>query len=220
MPCLMKLSHALSLVFVLGLSSLAGCAAETDSEADVEVDADEAEVRAGRSVAVTEADAGKTIAVQVGQKIVVRLPSNASTGYSWRVTRVDRTLGQPDIRVSASRSGQVGSGGTTRLTWSTSGPLNMVGEHEVELTYVRPFDLAHPAKKLVFTFDVRAAVAACEVGGCSGQLCIVKGSGGISTCEYRPEYACYKKPGVKCEAQTNGQCGWTLPQAAKTCLGQ
>lgn len=56
----------------------------------------------------------------------------------------------------------------------------------------------------------------CVVGGCSGQLCIEDGSGGISTCEYREEYACYKK--ASCGRQADGQCGWTMTPELKQCL--
>ena len=30
----------------------------------------------------------------------------------------------------------------------------------------------------------------------------------ITTCEYRPEYACYQS--ATCTAQADGQCGWTM----------
>jgi len=57
----------------------------------------------------------------------------------------------------------------------------------------------------------------CEVGGCSGQLCGETGEGLISTCEYRPEYACYQSHS-NCERQSNGRCGWTPNAALSQCL--
>lgn len=61
----------------------------------------------------------------------------------------------------------------------------------------------------------------CAIGGCSSQLCISeeesKNGGGVSTCEFRPEYACYKK-NSRCEAQSNGECGWTNTPELKSCL--
>lgn len=57
----------------------------------------------------------------------------------------------------------------------------------------------------------------CKVAGCSGQLCVEQEDDGISTCEYREEYACYKT--ATCERQTNGQCGWTQTAALRRCLG-
>lgn len=55
----------------------------------------------------------------------------------------------------------------------------------------------------------------CYVGGCSGQVCSDK-AGVITTCESRPEYACYKT--AACERQLDGQCGWTQTSALKECL--
>ena len=55
----------------------------------------------------------------------------------------------------------------------------------------------------------------CFVGGCSGQVC----SGDknvITTCEMKPEYACYKE--AKCEKQADGKCGWTQTSKLKQCV--
>lgn len=57
----------------------------------------------------------------------------------------------------------------------------------------------------------------CVVAGCSGQLCVAKENADIiTTCEYRPEYACYKQ--AKCEPQSSGQCGWTETPTLRACL--
>ena len=56
----------------------------------------------------------------------------------------------------------------------------------------------------------------CVVSGCSGQLCVEEGDPGISTCEWRPEYACYRD--ARCERQPNGQCGWTMTPSLRACL--
>ncbi len=60
----------------------------------------------------------------------------------------------------------------------------------------------------------------CAVSGCSQQLCIsseeAAAGGGISTCEYRPEYACYRE--ASCEPQADGKCGWTQTPALIACL--
>ncbi|MET0343209.1 MAG: hypothetical protein ABW252_19530 [Polyangiales bacterium] len=59
----------------------------------------------------------------------------------------------------------------------------------------------------------------CVVGGCSGQMCVDAASGGgISTCEWREEYACYR--GATCAAQANGRCGWTQTPQLRACLGR
>ncbi len=60
----------------------------------------------------------------------------------------------------------------------------------------------------------------CVVSGCSGQLCIsekeAQNGGGVSTCEFRAEYACYKE--ASCEPQPSGKCGWTETAQLKMCL--
>lgn len=59
---------------------------------------------------------------------------------------------------------------------------------------------------------------ACKSTGCSGQLCLDadKAEEIVTTCEYRAEYACFKK--TKCERQSNGNCGWTQTTAFTACL--
>ncbi len=56
----------------------------------------------------------------------------------------------------------------------------------------------------------------CFVGGCSSQLCGEKEDEMVSTCEWKNEYACYRK--TKCERQSSGQCGWTETPEFKSCL--
>jgi len=60
-----------------------------------------------------------------------------------------------------------------------------------------------------------AAPTQCYVGGCSGQICSDQ-EGAISTCEWRPEYACYHS--ATCEVQTDGTCGWTQTPELQACL--
>ncbi len=59
----------------------------------------------------------------------------------------------------------------------------------------------------------------CKIVGCSGQLCVGMDSPDIiTTCEYRPEYACYKT--ARCEKQTTGLCGWTQTQELEKCINK
>jgi hypothetical protein len=60
------------------------------------------------------------------------------------------------------------------------------------------------------------APPACRIAGCSGELCIEPGAPGVSTCEWRPEYACYQQ--ASCELQENGACDWTLTPELSACL--
>ncbi|GMV13547.1 MAG: hypothetical protein HS104_27650 [Polyangiaceae bacterium] len=55
----------------------------------------------------------------------------------------------------------------------------------------------------------------CFTSGCSGQIC--SDTDVMSTCEWKPEYACYKQYG-KCELQAGGKCGWTKTDELAACL--
>lgn len=57
----------------------------------------------------------------------------------------------------------------------------------------------------------------CEVGGCSGQVCAKGGKRIITTCEYRPEYACYKLTECGCD---KGKCSWLEKQEFVRCLNE
>jgi hypothetical protein len=56
--------------------------------------------------------------------------------------------------------------------------------------------------------------AACITSGCSGQVCADHSV--ITTCDWRPEYACYHS--ATCERQADGACGWTSTPALTTCI--
>ncbi len=61
------------------------------------------------------------------------------------------------------------------------------------------------------------AASDCFVGGCSGQVCSDR-EGVITTCEWRPEYACYQDDDATCERQPSGACGWTPTAELNSCL--
>lgn len=59
----------------------------------------------------------------------------------------------------------------------------------------------------------------CVIGGCSMQFCMdqydVKNT--VSTCEWRPAYACYKNAICERNSQT-GKCGWRIDSTLASCL--
>lgn len=59
-----------------------------------------------------------------------------------------------------------------------------------------------------------ASLKQCMKTGCSGQICADHEV--MSTCEYKAEYACYKK--ATCERQANGDCGFTQTPELTACL--
>lgn len=54
----------------------------------------------------------------------------------------------------------------------------------------------------------------CVISGCSGEICADEER--ISTCIYKPEFACYKQ--ATCELQADNRCGWTQTPELKACL--
>lgn len=112
---------------------------------------------AGPALVVSEDDNGKTIEVQEGREVVVELPANPSTGYTWVVTATDRTLGYPATTKFTPDSDAVGAAGVYALTWKTKGFLSLIGPHRVTLEYRRgpndgPAD--PPNRSFSFVIDV------------------------------------------------------------------
>ena len=73
-----------------------------------------------------------------------------------------------------------------------------------------------PASPRIDAAPAGPPAAACKRTGCSGQICASEEA--ISTCEFRPEYACYKS--AACERQPNGACGFTRTPALDDCLAR
>jgi inhibitor of cysteine peptidase len=110
-----------------------------------------------KGIVLTEADNGHTLTATEGQLVTVKLAANPTTGYNWQVASTDRTFGYPTITFAPSSSA-VGSGGTTKLVWKTTGGISMVGTHTVHLEYQRPWaETVKPIKTFSFTVKVVAA---------------------------------------------------------------
>ena len=58
--------------------------------------------------------------------------------------------------------------------------------------------------------------AACVTTGCSGTVCAEADDGRMTTCEFMPEYACYRD--ATCARQPDGACGWTQTKMLTACL--
>ena len=88
------------------------------------------------SVEITEADDGKTVQATVGDEIVLRLESNASTGYSWKVTKEPDPAGLSDAghEYEQPDGGVVGAAGQELFMFDAEA----VGSAEIALDYVGP----------------------------------------------------------------------------------
>lgn len=105
---------------------------------------------------VTEADAGKTVRLHVGDTLTVRLESNVTTGYGWRTK--ERKGGslvpvgkQPDYVPDPAPSGIVGSGGHDLFHFAVRKP----GKETLGFVYVRPFKPGEVAKRARFEVVVQ-----------------------------------------------------------------
>ncbi|MDD5318146.1 MAG: eight-cysteine-cluster domain-containing protein [Candidatus ainarchaeum sp.] len=58
-----------------------------------------------------------------------------------------------------------------------------------------------------------ASDSQCVVSGCSGQVCANRSV--VTTCEYRPEYACYGLTSCGC---VGGRCAWRETPEFAACL--
>lgn len=178
---------ALSIAAVAALG-LAACAADTQSDEATSGDegSDEQDVKAA---VIGEESNGKTVEVQLGRSFTIALTdSAASSGYRWRVSAVDRSLGQPkESYTPPPANGPIGGSGTRKFTWKTNSPLPLAGKHKISFELQRPWsETAPPAKKFSVTIDIKdpgAAVAKC--GGLAGFQCK-----GATYCEFEKAQHC------------------------------
>jgi hypothetical protein len=104
------------------------------------------------------------------------------------ISEASRAMTEPDgILVAGSHSPVTGPGGRSRQLKATQFYLRARGQ---------------------------VSSKPCMKTGCSSQVCSDESV--ITTCEWRPEYACYQK--AKCERQANGKCGFTRTPELIACL--
>ena len=105
-----------------------------------------------RPHALTEADAGSSSELRVGDKLEVTLPGSPTTGFQWEIGSVDtsilRPTGEPEFKSS---SDALGSGGQFAFRFKAVAP----GQTTLKLIYHRPFEKDTPPAQ---TFEVTATV--------------------------------------------------------------
>ena len=107
-------------------------------------------------VTVSLTDSGGEAALLPGQPLVVRLPSNPSTGYSWSYKVVgDDVLHLDSVSgVTTAKDGMVGAPGETAWTFRAQGK----GIAELSYAYARSWEKnAAPAKTFRLTVVVQTA---------------------------------------------------------------
>lgn len=90
------------------------------------------------STAIDPDDNGKTVAVPVGQQLMLSLPSNPSTGYQWSLaaTLPPQLVTAAETFESSGTPGLVGAGGTQVFTYS----VVRAGSGVLTLVYARPWE--------------------------------------------------------------------------------
>ena len=98
-------------------------------------------------IRLAASDSGKTVIMHVGQKAIVTLDSNPSTGYSWRLTQLDPTIVENTSQKYIAPSGQaIGAGGTEQWEFTA----RSVGATKLRLEYVGPGDSSGAAPTTIF----------------------------------------------------------------------
>jgi inhibitor of cysteine peptidase len=101
---------------------------------------------------VSEADAGSTVELRVGDTLEVVLDGNPTTGFSWETAAVDasvlKQLGEPGFQPDTSL---IGSGGKFTFRFEAVGS----GQALLRLIYHRPWEKDVPPEK---TFEVTVIV--------------------------------------------------------------
>ena len=93
---------------------------------------------------ITDANNGQHFTVQSGDVIALTLVSNPTTGYSWQVMEIDKTIllqkGDPEYKQSPGAEGLVGAGGAETFHFEAIG----TGEATLTLGYARPWESVPP----------------------------------------------------------------------------
>ena len=110
---------------------------------------------APNEVQLTQADNGKAVAVAMGGTLIVALPSNPSTGYSWAVVAAEPTnlelQGEPTFVPPGSTTPVVGAAGTEVFTFKAI----KTGTAKLSMAYARSFETGVEPEE---TFEVTVKV--------------------------------------------------------------
>lgn len=106
-------------------------------------------------LAVVESDNGKTLTIALNTNVSISLAGNATTGYSWSVTKIDgaalEQAGDIQYVPDRSRPGMVGVGGASVAKFRAA----KAGQSTITLGYARPWETGIPPTK---TFTVTLIV--------------------------------------------------------------
>ncbi|MBF6336232.1 protease inhibitor I42 family protein [Nocardia abscessus] len=106
-------------------------------------------------VRVGAADNGQQRRLHVGQRLIVALAANPSTGYSWSIAKVDAAVvkldGEADFEPDPAVPVAPGAGGTS--VWTFVGAA--AGATSLTMEYTRPWEQGlEPARTFSLTIEV------------------------------------------------------------------
>lgn len=109
-----------------------------------------------RTLTLGEPDNGSTIFLTQGERVIVRLPSNPTTGYGWSVARNATAVLRPagDARFEASGNARPGAGGYQIFEFRVAA----AGASSLALVYGRPFEKEQPPARTWGIFLVAAGL--------------------------------------------------------------
>ena len=108
----------------------------------------------GKTVTVTEQQNGNTVKLKVGDTLVVRLPGQLGTGFSWQLATKDgEALAVAGSKVDTKGGGA--PGGAEHQAFSFA--ARSAGTQTLEFRYMRPWERDKPPAK---TFAITVKVAA------------------------------------------------------------
>ena len=147
----MKKALAASCAVVLALSLAAGCSRSDDTSSSTTSATD-----ATTPPILTFRDPATAIAVVPGQEFAIKVPSNASTGYSWSITGapdpavVSVVDAEGNVEAAPNDGGAVGTGGSTIFEFKAVAS----GTTTITFTYARPSAPAENPEITTFTVNV------------------------------------------------------------------
>ncbi len=110
----------------------------------------------GADVTVGEEANGKTVTGEIKQTLLVKLPGNPTTGYSWTLSKLEgdaiEAVGKAEYVAGKVPRKMVGSGGSFHFTFQAVKP----GKAALTLAYARPWEKdTPPAKTFTLTVEVK-----------------------------------------------------------------
>ncbi len=109
-----------------------------------------------KTVTITDKDKEPKVELAKGDKLLVKLPANPTTGFTWLVAKGEsdtlRSKEKPVYEAANKDKKVIGGGGTQTFTFEAG----QIGEVEIVLNYQRPFEKdKEPAKTYKFKVVVK-----------------------------------------------------------------